>query len=655
MHGPGWACALLAVARLGFFAPVERAGAQSTQGEGPLGNDVFLPTSDRAARALAEGDEALTKSLGAKGPVARDPVDRTASFEAWRRALSESESGDCAPTSRGTEAVERAVMRRLRAADAEVAAAWRARFDPVAAAALASAGWDPVALARIEHGFPLTRAAARSALALSDLEHEAGDAHAAATWLERARAHADPKDRDLCAAIERRAAALPPAPREDPGEPWRSASRLEIETQVALTSSEPSRRGVQPGIALLRDGRACVQGADSLHVIGADGKARSVPLPGLAREFGWSWLPPFAEKGERWPLSPASEGQLIALVAGRAVGTRGNALLLVDAGSGATEPRLSWAYSDAGFHGDEAGARQLADVLGPGLWEFEPGPEILGGAVVVQARQWLAEGEERPTVDETVVHAWCLALELESGLPRWKRSIAIGASGKARLRGARGIARPAEPLAIGEGRVFAGTGIGAGVMLDVCDGRILASVKCRRAPEGSRAWNPCAPFFARTFEKGEETSLLWAPSDSDRLYFLRADASEEAGGPFVLPPREIGDEVETIGADREQVLALSEAGGRATLARLSPISGARADSVPLPLGEDFSGGGLASASRAIVASDRAVYLFDLSRELYLLDTERLPGREESPEGAIAARGDRVFVAGEQSLWILRAR
>ncbi len=88
MHGPGWACALLAVARLGFFAPVERAGAQSTQGEGPLGNDVFLPTSDRAARALAEGDEALTKSLGAKGPVARDPVDRTASFEAWRRAHS---------------------------------------------------------------------------------------------------------------------------------------------------------------------------------------------------------------------------------------------------------------------------------------------------------------------------------------------------------------------------------------------------------------------------------------------------------------------------------------------------------------------------------------------------------------------------------------
>lgn len=107
-------------------------------GEGPLGNDVFLPTSDAAARALSAGDEALAKK--------DDPASRDAALDSWWKALVESEAFDCVPSSsssgapRGVEAVEVSVARRLRAAGAEVARAWRERFESGAGSALAEIG-----------------------------------------------------------------------------------------------------------------------------------------------------------------------------------------------------------------------------------------------------------------------------------------------------------------------------------------------------------------------------------------------------------------------------------------------------------------------------------------------------------------------------------
>jgi hypothetical protein len=137
------------------------------------------------------------------------------------------------------------------------------------------------------------------------------------------------------------------------------------------------------------------------------------------------------------------------------------------------------------------------------------------------------------------------------------------------------------------------------------------------------------------------------------MYFFRTDAAADVA--FAQEPREIGDDVVPIDADRDGVVLLSGDGGRTTLARVSPASGARVESVELPLGERFSPCGLASASRAIVASDRRAYLFDVGRDLYLLDAVRLPGREDSPEGEVAARGERIYVAGERTLWVLRAQ
>jgi hypothetical protein len=297
--------------------------AQGVQGEGPLGNDVFLPVSEIATKELAVGDEALAKKDG-------DVVaNRTAAFEAWRSALAGTSPGDRAARmsiqgnkssavdrvtgSRGTESVECAVQRRLRAAGAETATAWRARFEPMAGSALGSAGSDATTLARVEREFPLTRAAARSALTLADLAYESSDPIAAGTWLDRARANSDSGDLDLEAAIERRASAARIPPPEDAGATWHDARRLAIEAQVALGGSEPVRRGIDPGIAFLQDGRVCVQCTESLHLVGVDGRARRVELPEIARSHGWSWIPPFTDRGERWPLRPSSDGRRIAL------------------------------------------------------------------------------------------------------------------------------------------------------------------------------------------------------------------------------------------------------------------------------------------------------------------------------------------------------
>jgi len=50
-----------------------------------------------------------------------------------------------------------------------------------------------------------------------------------------------------------------------------------------------------------------------------------------------------------------------------------------------------------------------------------------------------------------------------------------------------------------------------------------------------------------------------------------------------------------------------------------------------------------------------VLLLDVDAELRLIAVVDLPGRADDPLGAIGAREDRVYVAGERNLWILNAR
>jgi hypothetical protein len=618
------------------------SSAQGPAGEGPLGNDVFLPVSEEATKELLAGDVLAAAKDGDRA------ANLSSAFEAWRRALAAAEDGDCVGIAgadaapRGVESVESAVLRRLGDAGSAVSLAWSARFEPIASAALDAAHGDPEALARVERAYPRTRAAARAALALADLAQESGDPLAGAAWLGRALRSAGPKERDLREAIDRRS---PKEPAALPGEPWRTAAGLALEVAIPLEGPATPHRGVVPGIAFLADGRVCVQTATALQIVGADRRARDVELLSITRSHGWRWLPPFAEKDGTWPLLPASDGRRIALVAGRALRERGNALLLLDAAPGREEPQLEWGYSDAGFVGLDGSTRPTDELLGPGLWEFEPGPRIAAGRVVAQARQWTPANDEKPSVDERTVRAWCLAFDLGSGLPRWKRLLAVGGSAKPRFGESRGWARPAQPLAIQGGAVLAGTGIGAGARIDLCDGRIAWTWKFRRAPEGARTWSLSAPLVPPS--AAEAAPAVWAPPESDRLYLLGAGGERLA--------REIGDDVAPLAAGAERVLLLSRSSGRTALAFLAPKSGRRVESVELPRSEAIPPAALSSTSRAIVASDRAVHLFDLDRDGYLLDSVLLPDRAEDPEGAVAARGDRVFVAGESRLWILRVR
>ena len=565
--GPRGRIAALVAAALGTAAglpvlpsgPPQQPGAGRPLGEGPLGNDVFLPTSDAAERALAAGDEALAKS-------------RADALDAWSRALSESEAFDCAPVvsgsglPRGAEAVELAVARRLRAAGPEAVRAWRDRFEAGAGAALAAAGGDPSSLARVERTFPMTRAGTRAALALADLLHESGAGPGASTWLDRARAHADPADRPLVEALARRSEAFRRGSAAEAEDAWRRASGLAIASTVTL-ATEPSLpvapqppgrplRGIEPGIAILDDGRVCVQGSESLHLVDASGRSESLHLVETVRGHGWVWPPPFAEEGERWPLLPAASRSSVFVVAGRASNAQGNALLAFDAPSGAVRPELAWGYSDAGFLGGDKSLLSIDEVLGPGLWEFEPGPIVVERTLIVQARQWTGERGERPAVDERSVRAWCLGLDTLSGAVRWKRLVASGASGEGRIQGARGFARPAQPLAALSGAVLAGTAIGAAAWIDAVDGRVTATLRYRRGPEGARTWELGSPLPLGAESPGPRP-ILWCPPDSDRGYVLWPEPGGEFGGAFRIETREIGRDAASFGASGSRAILLA--------------------------------------------------------------------------------------------------
>jgi hypothetical protein len=178
----------------------------------------------------------------------------------------------------------------------------------------------------------------------------------------------------------------------------------------------------------------------------------------------------------------------------------------------------------------------------------------------------------------------------------------------------------------------------------------------RREPRatGWTGWTPEVPETAGA-------TLLWAPADSDRLYWLTARAGPASPGSptspgspsrsaFLHPPRAIGEAVGLLGGDAEEALVLSRAGVRRTLCAWNATSGGRRDALYLAPDEAFAGRGAVAPERVVFASDRGVYLFDRTRELSLLDYEPLPG-PATGGGDVHARGERVYVVGRQPRWV----
>jgi hypothetical protein len=671
-------------------------------GEGPLQNDAFVPTSQDAVRALAAGDRAFEKALaaGAAGANAFDDA-----LDAWHGALAAGvdadvtidadalrASSDLFPDpdrtlARRSESAQCAVLRRIATLDPRLSALWRARFEALAAAALASAGTDGARLARVAHEHPLTSSAARAMLIAFDLAFEAADFVAAQSWLERARREleivrhgATEGTADIEAALARRRAALDAifarhAAAGRPPPAWESAQRVHLESHVALAARryEPARgrvRRPRAGIAVLDDGVAAIQSGETLFCVSPTGDVRSVDLTSAAGALALTFAPSFADARAELTLTPATDGTRIVVVAGRALGSRGNALVCLERGA-AGEWRAVWGFGDQAYHVRDGENRALDDVLEAGLWEFEPGPAIDAGRVYVQARQWVGEGTRAAATDDGHIRAWCLSIDLATGVIRWKRWLAAGASLAAarsqRSFEARAAPAPPEPVATCSGRVFVSTGLGLGALLGTGDGALLWSVKCqRRSPEVSLRFASDAPVCVaacadrpagadRPTDRTPATAVwLWTPADSDCAYRLRDGADLDARGVFDRPPLRLAAGSEILCGDACRIVGFTP-GARVRAVWIADLDGgAHAEAAAFDREETAPATALLAPTRVFVASDRALYAYDRTRELYLLDRVPLPDADRFERPALAARDERMYVATRSSLWILRA-
>lgn len=700
--------------------------------EGPLANDTFLPLAPDASVELRAGDLALAR---ARGLLAEEPEqaqrELARAFEAWRAGLQAARRGELVPADdldrerepprttgppdakaaapRCAEDVGEAVLRRLALLAPDEARAWRERFEPLAAPALATAR-DAGALARVLAEHPGTEAAARAALRAGDVALEEGRPTRAAGWLARAEEAAR-----LAAVAERFAAPLArrrallerlqPAPA---AERWTSAERFDSVRWVSFPSlrgpraprpgSERAGRRLRPGGVLLDDGSLAVQTLERLFVLDAEGGLVALTLSTLLESLGFAYQAPFGDPGGDWPLAPASDGERVVLVVGRSSFGGGNALLCLRPPALGRVAEVLWALSAQGeLHpeAEEPAARTLAPRPAPreerapseegatpleaeaeheaarasapdereleeGEWDFQPGVLVAGDLVLVQARHWPGESGGRRA--EARAQAHLLALELASGRVRWRRFLGLGADRPAEASGAlpvrRGFDSPAQPLVrVGE-RVFAPTGLGLGALVELVDGHVRWVVRTRRhPPEGRGFESSSAPRVVAGAPRSSEAPLLvWGPSDSDHLYRLHARSAGRSPSELLAArPAPIGDALELLAASRAEELLLARSGPRLALAERELASGAELDLLLLGREERFLGAALAAPRRLLVATERGLLVLDRERDLFLLDQLPLPAEEELAGASLLARDGRVWLVSGAGVWELAAR
>lgn len=574
--------------------------------EGPLRNDAFLASSERAEAELARGDRAWVRF----GESA-DRIALVEAFDAWQGALSASSTGDAVrprdaadgeapawPDPDGTqgrraEGVAASVARRLDSIGTEVAA-WTERFAPRADAVLAVAEGDTGRLARLEREYPRTPGAARAALRLGDLAFERGRAVDARAWLERASAHAPGADSELADAVERRRRALEPLlpSRAAPAGAWSRARSLELERAERLVTDamlprrtlSPPGGGVEPGLVLLADGSAVIQSPIGLVRLAPPGAPSAVAITrfDLREDLGVRWERPYtASDMGGWPLLPASDGRDVVVVLGRAREGLGNALACLrfdDVGL----PRLRWALTDAGPVGPEAAPADSQPPFG-GPLEFQPGPAVHGQSVFVQVRARSALGD---VSDGAADEIWLLALDLADGRPTWRRFLTRAADLRsdagARFRGAMGPGTAGQPLGIVGDHVFVGTNVGLAFLFDAVDGRLEWAFRGRRRAPSADGWpGSRRPLIA----PGEPPTVFWAAFDSDRLYALSAGPPSHAGV-LTGAPRALGEARMLVAAGPDEILVAGRDGRRRALRAWLP-SGERRSSLYLGEGERF--------------------------------------------------------------------
>jgi hypothetical protein len=650
------------------------AGPVEPWREGPLQNETVLATQAAAEEEIERGDRAWSGA------------DELGAFEAWRHALEVSATGDAVTlvssdpkaarpwpdeertAERRTEGVEYAVLRRLEAVGTERRAAWRARFSAAAELALARAQEDAHWLARVEREWPLTEAAARAALVLADAALETDDAEGAAAWLERARRHAREVSPELALAVERRSTALAAltaltagrASTETRTETWTSARSLVPTGSLRLAGRRASARSpwelplgrtIEPGWTFLDDGSLVILAPLMLVRVAADGKTERFPTwptLGLTDDL----QPYFSPASAGWPLCATSDGTRCYWVEGRSNEDHDNALAAVSF-TRSGEPRVSWLLTSEGLSGaDVPGKVARETLLGPGHWALQPGPELAGRRLFVQARQWGEATEEGASTSERLM---LCCFDSRTGDLRWKSTLGrpsdlVPEIGR-RPAASAFTATPGMPLVRAGSRIFVGTNAGFAALVDAVDGRLAWAFKNRRREATDTGWPGTRRPRVETTAGGTKI-VHWAPFDSDVAYALRAEPDLGAGV-LAQTPRRRGEALDLVAASGERRLELASVNERRAL--LDSTGGTSISSVFLGRAEHFTGAGLASSERALVASDRKLYMYDRTRELYLQSALPLEDAEGTLGGSVFARGSKVWVLGPDTLWSFEAR
>lgn len=682
------------------------ASAQLSPQPLPTTRGVQLPLREEAAEALVRGDRACLLALEG-GPAAEGRW--TEAFEAWHSALVESAPGDAVPVgprlpqgernreplleraaalwpdrdhsfARRTEAVEVAVLRRLAGLEPERRAPWTRRFEGLAAERLGEgratleAGQGPARWARVERLFPATRAALAAAVARFELDFEAGRPRQAAAWLERAERHGallglapeDPWTRGLegrRAVLDRE--LLAPT-RSAP--PWTRASLFRPEPDGGHTLTRPgfakpralARVEGQPGLCFLDDERVAVQTTGTVWVLDPRDEHRIFEPWRLAEELGQPIASSLSRTGRGWPFFPTGRGDDLFLVSGRADREAGNLLQRVRTPRHIELPVAVWSLGGAGLVQrdpltDEVRRLPLEEVLEAGLWEFQPGPLLVEDLLLVQARQWsLLERDGRREVGSPgEARVWLLALEAASGAPHWKRLLCRGSDlvddfgfglPRATL-----VETPGEALEATRGGVFVGTNLGAGLLLDLADGRLRWALQNRRrdpSEPGARAGGRPG---TRVSSSAQGEQLLWAPADSRRLYALStaldfAPTGAPAPPPLVpWPPVDLEGGELLLGGRPGEALVLGAAGARRTLSAHDLTRGRRYDSIYLARGEGWLPGALLTDGKVLFAAEGGLYRLDRQRELYLESFQPLAVASDFAAGGLWARGEHLYL------------
>ena len=687
-------------------APVAAAGgiAQDlTTEEGELHSDTLVPVNAEATTLLELGDLACLRAIDGAGDEA---LAWGRAFEAWHEALALTEPGEGVPVgpsceeeallphleerwpdldgtrARRTEAIEYAVWRRLLGLEREERRAWNERFAPLAAEALGSAPAELSArgaeLRWIEHLHPATEGAARGALELFEVAFEEGRPVAAETWLTRASWHARAAEwaaglravaarREVVARSRAGVESAPPPPA------WITAKGYELARNhpLLLPGLRKPRSFAQiegpPGIALLSEGRIAVQTTRSVWILSGTEPDRTFEPWKVALELGHPVPRTVGRTGRDWFFLPESDGTFLYLVSGRADGTAGNFVQKIKPSRELEIPEAAWSLGGAGLYDAEGVLTPIEEVLGAGLWEFQPGARLAGDLLLVQARQWSRtrntdqEGQlQVNTLGEA--RAWLVALDARTGRPRWKRFLCRGTDiiSDFGTRFARRplVRTPGAPPVVADGNVFVGTNLGASFLLELADGRLVWSFRNRRREPETPGWQGGRPAPVRPDPEGGPPVILWAPTDADFLYALRAGSDLGFGGTgsrravLAHSPLAIGESEVLVGGEANLALVLGRARARRTLSAHELGSGRRYDSVYLGREEGYLPGALVTDSHVLLAGERGLYRFDRERELYLELHVPLDLRSDYASGGLWTRGETLYLSARGELEFL---